>query len=592
MRQHFKGTGGSSGIAIGKAVLLNHDQLNIVKRTLSEQEIPDEIHRFRLAVRVARRQLRIVKKKIMASTTNGLVSFIDSHLLMLQGATLTQVPLCIIQTQRCNAEWALKLQHDTLVDIFDNMDDDYLKTRKNDVDDVITRIQRILLRRPETVDSSKDNRLKGHIVVADDLAPDEIITLVKQGIIGFVTEKGGVTSHAAIVARSLQMPGVVGVGSICHRVQNEASIVIDAECGDVFVNVDSQELACLRKRQALQKKSSAKLLPFSSAPAKTLDGTVIKLYANIELLEDIAEVKRVCATGIGLYRTEFLFVNRTELPTEEDQFDIYVKMIRSLRGMPITIRTLDLGMDKLLSGSNPYQLYRTTNPALGLRGVRLCLKEPGLFMPQLRAILRASFYGPVRLMIPMLSNLDEIRQVMAMIDEVKQDLRKSHHAFDPNLAIGGMIETPAAALSAPAFAQHLDFLSLGTNDLIQYTVAIDRNDEQVQPLYDPLHPSVLQLINMTLKAGEQAGIPVGMCGEMAANVNYTRLLLGMGLREFSVCSAVLPTVKTIINHSGIDELRRLADGVLQQQDMNDIRALLEADNTSAMQSLNVISKFA
>lgn len=411
-------------------------------------------------------------------------------------------------------------------------------------------------------------------MLADDLAPADTVLMQHHGIAAFATEYGGPTSHTAILARSLGIPAIVGLHQARRYIREEDKIILDGIRGVVLIDPDKNTLVHYHKKQKQEKRYYSSLGKLKKAPAVTLDGVTIKLQANIELPQDFDTVREVGANGVGLYRTEFLFMNRETPPDEEEHFVAYTNVLDILGGLPLTIRTLDLGADKQVDGgrrSGPIQ----SNPALGLRAVRLCLKDPGLFRPQLRAILRASAFGPVRLMIPMLSHLHEINQVLLMIKEIKANLENKNIPFDHDLPVGGMIEVPAAAVCADAFAGKLDFLSIGTNDLIQYTMAIDRVNDEVNYLYDPLHPAVLRLINTTIKAGNKAKIPVAMCGEMAGEKQHTQLLLGLGLREFSVHPATLLEVKQIITESNIAELVKKARKALVSKSGSEVAAIMK-----------------
>lgn len=569
------GIGVSRGVAIGNVHIIEHDQLEIPEYNIDKKEVADEVRRFESAVSTARQQLRAIRSHIPKGTDSDIAAFIDTHLLMLEDTAITEEPGKLIADKCCNAEWALKMQRDVLVNVFEEMDDTYLRTRKDDVVHVINRIQRILLKQSPLRHEEPDSRLSGYIVLADDLTPADAVLLQYQGIVAFATEFGGPTSHTAILARSLGIPAIVGVHQVRRYVREDDELVIDGSRGVLLVNPDKRTLNHYRRRQREEKRYLSDLKKIRTAPPITQDDVEIELQTNIELPRDFENVREVGASGVGLYRTEFLYMNRETPPDEEEHYDTYSKVIQILDGLPLTIRTLDLGADKQVDGgrqSGPVQ----SNPALGLRAIRLCLKEPALFRPQLRAIMRASALGPVRLMIPMLSNLHETFQVLTMIDELKQELTKQSIPFDHDLPVGGMIEVPAAAVCADIFARHLDFLSIGTNDLIQYTMAIDRVNDEVNYLYDPLHPAVLRLIHQTLKAGEQAGIPVAMCGEMAGETRLTRLLLGLGLREFSVHPAVLLEVKQIIMQSSIRELEKLARKALKANSGAEIAQLMEA----------------
>lgn len=556
------GVGVSRGIAIGKVHIVKRDQLDIREYSIKQHLIDDEIKRFENAVTNARQQLRAIREHIPESTSADIEEFIDTHLLMLGDVALTEEPMRLIKELACNAEWALKLQRDALVTVFDEMDDAYLRTRKDDVDYVVNRIQRLLLNQTPLQHEKPDQKLAGYIVMANDLTPADTVLMQHHGIAAFATESGGPTSHTAILARSLGIPAIVGLQNALRYIKEDDELILDGVRGIILVDPDRYALSDYRHLQKEEKRYYSKLGKLKNKPSITLDGISIDLQANIELPKDFETVVEVGAQGVGLYRTEFLYMNRESPPDEEEHYVAYTKVIEVLNGLPLTIRTLDLGADKQVDGgrqSGPV----INNPALGLRAIRLCLKEPALFRPQLRAIIRASVHGPVRIMIPMLSNIHEIQQVLQMIEDIKKELDVLAIPYDHELQIGGMIEVPAAAVCADIFAQQLDFLSIGTNDLIQYTMAIDRVNDEVNYLYDPLNPAVLRLIHTTIKAGEKETIPVAMCGEMAGETKYTRLLLGLGLRVFSVHPATLLEVKQIVIDSNIGDLEALAKKALK-----------------------------
>ncbi len=567
------GIGVSREIAIGHAHILHRGELEVLEYAIPAPLIEDEISRFRNALEGARRQLREIRGRIPPQTRADIAAFIDTHLLMLEDLTLTMAPEQLIRSKQCNAEWALKAQRDMLVQVFEEMDDAYLRTRKDDIDHVVTRIQRILLNQADTPGEIDDSRLHGSIVFADDLTPADTVLMQHQGVAGFVTEYGGPLSHTAIIARSLSIPAVVGVHNVRNYIHDGELVIVDGQRGVIYAGADDSIIEYYRQRQDQQAHRRTELSRLISQPAVTLDGRPISLQANIELTDDVDAVLQMNAEGVGLYRTEFLFMNRDDPPDEAEQLAEFIQVIERLNGLPLTIRTLDLGADKEVDGSSP-GARPSTNPALGLRAVRLCLKDPSLFKPQLRAILRASACGPVRMMIPMLSTIQEILQILQLIRETKQQLELEGLKYDPNLPVGGMIEVPAAALSAEMFARHLDFLSIGTNDLIQYTLAIDRLDDEVNYLYDPLHPAVLRLISMVIEAGRKANIAVAMCGEMAGDICYTRLLLGLGLTEFSMQPASLLEVKRVVKNSDWKKLEQTVQDVLSCEEPARMRSVL------------------
>jgi len=549
----MNGLGVSKGIAIGGVHVLHRNSLEVYERTIKQSQIKSEIQRFNSAIKRASQQLKKIQSSIPAGAPKDIASFIESHLLMLDDAMLSSAPIDIIKENRCNAEWALQLQRDKLIAVFELMEDEYLKTRQDDIDHVINLIQKMLYDQKYEVEKEIQT-LRGSIVVADDLTPADTVVLQHQSIAGFITELGGPLSHTAIIARSLGIPAIVGVQDARQLLKNNEQIIIDGAEGMILAGVDEKTIREYKHKRKVQKDERRKLQTLRDVDAKTRDGISINLQANIELTEDTKTLKPSGAMGVGLYRTEFLYIDRDEPASEKEQFSAYKKVIRALKGLPVTIRTLDLGAEKEFDPK--YKGPMVQNPALGLRGLRRSLKDTELFKCQLRAILRASVYGPVRIMFPMITSEDELFSSYRILDQAKQELLDEGTDFDPDIPIGIMIEVPAAALLAQRFAKQCDFLSIGTNDLIQYSLAIDRIDESVNYLYDPLHPAVLKLIHLTLKAGKKANIPVAMCGEMAGDPRYTRLLLGMGLKNFSAHPATLLEIKSIINTCRIDKLEK------------------------------------
>ncbi len=425
---------------------------------------------------------------------------------------------------------------------------------------------------PSAIESDRN---EARIIIAVDLSPGDLVLLHNHNIAAIVTERGGPMSHTAILARSLGIPALVGVSHVHQYIDSDELLVVDANNGALLAGLDEQALAFYRRQQRQERQARRTLQQLKNQPALTQDNINITLRANIELSEDITAMHRVGAEGVGLYRTEFLFMNRESPPSEEEQFQVYRHTVKRLKGAPLTIRTLDLGADKeIVPGSSSC----CTNPALGLRAIRLCLQEPELFLPQLRAILRASAYGPIRILIPMLTTAEEIPQVLGLINQVKEQLKRERKRFDPDVMMGGMIEVPAAAVCADIFARQLDFLSIGTNDLMQYSLATDRVDETVNHLFDPLNIGVLRLIDTVLQAGQRTSTPVAMCGEMAGDPALTPLLLALGLKEFSVPPASLLEVKRIIRQSDTKKLKRQLTSLLRSDNALELSAKLSEIN--------------
>lgn len=576
----IRGISASRGLAIGRVQAVARGRPEATERRLEPSRVEAEVERFGRAVAAARLELGAIKARIPEGTPKEIAAFIDTHLLMLEDEAITTAPLGYIRELRCNAEWALKLECDALVSVFEAMDDPYLRTRKDDVEHVVDRVQAHLQeergKRPPPGESAA-----GRIVYADDLTPADTVLMQHQGVAGFMTEFGGSNSHTAILARSLNIPAVVGLHRSAALLRDGDEVVLDGREGVVIVSpTDIVKRFYEHRRREIERTRAARR-KLRATPTVTADGEPVVLQANVELPGESAGAVRDGAAGVGLYRTEFLFMNRSHPPDEQEQFEAYSELVTALKGFPVTVRTLDLGADKQVDGARP-DAPATSNPALGLRAVRLCLKEQSLFRPQIRAILRASACGPVRMMIPMLANTTELDQVLRIVRDCKRELDERGEGYDASMPVGAMIEVPAAAICADIFARRLDFLSIGTNDLIQYTIAIDRIDDEVSYLYDPLHPAVLRLVATTIAAGRKAGIPVAMCGEMAGDARYTKLLLGMGLREFSVHPNALLEVKQIIGETRITSARKATRRILRSTHAATRHALVDDLNRTGV----------
>ena len=570
----------SPGIAIGHAHLVSHATMEVAQYHVRERDIEAELARFDAALITVQTELALLKTEAEASpgAAAELSAFVDLQSMFLADPLLAEAPRELIRARRCNAEWALVQQMEHLTDQFDEMEDVYLRERKQDIVQVVERILKVLLGKSRKIARRKGAEDGDLIIVAHDLSPADTIQFKQLMIGGFVTDLGGATSHTAIVARSLAIPAVVGLHHARPMLRDGDMLIIDGTRGVLIVDPDARVLEEYRLRKSEMELERNKLKRLKSARAITLDDVEISLVANIELPQDIDKVKEVGAAGVGLFRTEFLFMNREELPGEDEQFEAYRSVVKALPGKPVTIRTLDLGADKqarALRGAERME----PNPALGLRAIRYCLAEPQVFLSQLRAILRASHYGKIRLLIPMLAHAHEVEQSLEMIEQAKEQLRAGRIKFDEELEVGGMIEIPAAALALGPFLKRLQFLSIGTNDLIQYTLAIDRTDEAVAHLYEPLHPAVLRLVAMTIERGERAGLSVAVCGEMAGDASLTRLLLGMGLRQFSMHPSQLLEVKQQILRSDFSRLRAKVARLLRYDDAAQVRDQLSSLDT-------------
>jgi len=572
------GVGVSSGIAIGHAHLISHALLEVVHFKIEASGVDDEIARFERAIALVKHDLEQLKSQLPKNAPAELGAFINTHLAMLSDKSLSEAPKAIIRDELCNAEWALKQQMDDIVAQFDAIEDAYLRERKQDVVQVVERVIKVLLGRDQLAASEKKlqaRQERAMILVAHDVSPADAIQFKHHQFAAFITDVGGVTSHTAILARSLNIPSIVALQRARDLIDDGELMIVDGAAGVVIVNPDPEVLSEYKLKQNQWQLAQQKLQLIKTTKAVTVDGVAIDLLANIEVPEDVISAKASGAVGVGLYRTEFLFMNRSEMPSEQEQFEAYKHVAEAMKSFPVTIRTLDIGADKQL---NPDEVVTATNPALGLRAVRYCLAEPHIFHTQFRALLRASRYGQVKILIPMLSNLAELRQARLLLERAKESLRKENIPFDEQTQMGGMVEVPAAAINAEAFAQELDFLSIGTNDLIQYTLAIDRADDAVAHLYNPLHPAVLRLIQLTIQAAEKYHKPVSVCGEMAGDIKLTRLLVGMGMRQLSMHPSHILSVKSQILQSEESILAKQAKKILSFSDLEKIEPLIKKYN--------------
>ena len=569
----------SQGIAIGRAMLMSHATLEVSHLTLAPRMVDKEIARFDAAIKAVKSELETMRE----TTENApaeLAAFIDIHTMFLEDPELVEKPREMIRERRCNAEWALVQQMEYLVEQFEQFDDPYLRERRFDVVQVVERVIKELVGRPgrAVTKAAKGVTEEMLIVVAHDLSPADVINFKEHRFASFITDVGGGTSHTAILARSLAIPSVVGMENARAVIRDGEQLIVDGTRGVVIVNPDQRVLEEYQLRKSQIELEKSKLKRLKTAKSQTIDAVPVQLFANIELPGDVPGALAAGAEGIGLFRTEFLFLDRGDMPDEREQYEAYKRVVKGMGGRPVTIRTFDLGNDKDVHSDGMSADRVKTNPALGRRAIRLSLAEPRMFQTQLRAILRASKYGPVKLLIPMLAHAHEIDQTLAALEQAKSSLRGEKVVFDEKIEVGGMIEVPAAALAIGLFLRRLDFLSIGTNDLIQYTLAIDRSDEQVSSLYDPLHPAVLMLIAHTLASAEKVGIPVSVCGEMAGDPRLTRLLLGMGLRIFSMHPSQILEVKSHVLKSEIEVLAPLVRRMLRLDEPAKLHEALEKLN--------------
>ena len=568
------GVGVSGGIAIGHAHLVSHAKLEVAHYVVPPRQAPEESARFDAAIRTVRTELEELRANVPATAPAEFTAFINLHLMILNDSTLSVAPRKIIETEQCNAEWALKVQMEALLAQFDAIEDGYLRERKTDVVQVVERVMKALSGQPGHIPAPAADAEQDLILVAHDLSPADVVQFKQHRFGSFITDLGGTTSHTAVVARSLNIPSIVALHHARQLIRESELLIVDGTQGVVIVDPDRQVFAEYQLRQHQFELERQKLKRLKDTRATTLDGVAVELHANIELPADVIVARENGATGIGLFRSEFLFLNRNDLPDEDEQFEAYRQAAQAMEGLPVTIRTYDLGADKHTEDAQRI----TTNPALGLRAIRLCLTEPQRFLTQLRAMLRASQFGKINIMIPMLMNAAEVDQALQLLARAKQSLDDEDVAYDRDIRVGGMIEVPAAALALGLFTRKLDFLSVGTNDLIQYTLAIDRTDDTVAHLYDPLHPAVLNLLAHIFRTANKAHVPVAVCGEMAGDASLTRLLLALGLRQYSMHSAHLLDVKQQILRSNVSEIKPLAQKMLRSSDPEKLRALLDRLN--------------
>ena len=552
----FQGIGVSAGIIIGKAFRLEKESYDIKPTWIGDHEVEQEVERFLAAISASKDQLLMIRKRVESLADNEHLHIIDAHLMILEDQMLVNETVEYIRRHRLSAEWSLKRVLDKLKEQFERLEDPYFKERKDDLTHIGNRVFNNLL-------GFSHNNLaelrEDVIVVAHDLSPADTANMRKERVIAFVTEVGSKTSHTAIMAHSLEIPAVVGVTGIYDAVKTGESLIVDGITGLVHVSPPQETFITYLDRQRQFKYYERELQKIKDLPAVTTDNKKVTLMANIEFINEVKVVLERGGEGIGLYRTEFLYMNRYYLPSEAEHFRAYKMLVEQIAPYPAVIRTLDIGGDKFIS---QLDIYDELNPVLGLRAIRLCLEHVDLFKTQLRAILKASHYGKIKIMYPMISGLDELRSANAVLEEVKAELRQEGTPFDENIPVGIMIEIPSAAITSDILAEEAAFFSIGTNDLIQYSIAIDRVNKNVAYLYEPLHPAILRLISMVIKSAHAKGITTGMCGEMASDPKYTLLLLGLGLDQYSTNADALLKIKKIIRSVSFAEAQEIAQQAL------------------------------
>jgi phosphotransferase system enzyme I (PtsI) len=556
----------SSGVAIGKAYILAHALNEVEPYTITEKNISNEIKRFNQAIKQLKSELLGLKKELKKNKMGEYGSFIDVQLAIINDPKISKNPLELIKKSKQNAEWALKVQMEEIINKFNSIENNYIRERKNDIYQVCETLIKYLIGHESKQLSSDKNR----IIVAHDISPADALKFKNSNNIAFVTDIGGTTSHTAILAKSINIPSVVGTQNAKNLISNGDNLIVDGDHGYVIINPTNEVINEYKLKQNLYELESKKLLSLQKLTSKTIDKVSVNLYVNIEDTNNIEPVIENNTKGVGLFRTEFIFMDKHRMLDENEQFTIYRNLTKVLPNKTITIRTLDSGGDKVIE----HMPNTNQNPALGLRAIRFCLAEPDVFITQIKALLRASYYGDIRILIPMLSSDNELRQVKLLIDRAKDILTSERKKFNSKTLIGGMIEVPAAAIDAESFAYQLDFLSIGTNDLIQYTLAVDRTDDAVSHLYDSSHPALLKLIKGVIDAGTKADIEVSLCGEMAGDPKLTKLLIGLGLKNFSMHPSSLLKVKKVILESEFSKLKSKAKKILNTHDKIEIENLI------------------
>ena len=568
--RQLQGIGASAGVAIGQVRITERRRVTVTEVAVPVEEIPGELSRFAKAIERAKGELVCLKDQLAATHGPEHLCVIDAHLMLLDDTMLVGETTQYIERFGINAEGALKRTLLRFKSFFDGVDDEYLRERGSDVEIVIERVLRTMVGEKQEPISKIDGKV---IVVAHDLSPADILQIDKSKVIGFITDLGGKTSHSAILARAFEIPAVVGLEQITSEVTSGETVIIDGATGVVIVNPGPEAFREYLQRKQRYEYQERELLKLKDLPALTLDGHRMRLKGNIEFRDEISSINRHGGEGIGLYRTEMLFLNRDTLPGEEEQFQAYAEIVREMAPHPVTIRTLDIGGDKCLS---ELCLSDEMNPALGVRAIRLSLRQPEAFKAQLRAILRASAFGPVRLFFPMVSGVGEVRAAKALFEEAKDELR-GKEPFDEKLAVGIMIEIPSAVMIADLLAAEVDFFSVGTNDLIQYSLAIDRTNEHLSSLYEPLHPAVLRSLKHVVDAAHAAGIEACICGEMAGEPEYLPVLLGLGFDELSMNAVSIPRVKKILRRCTMADAREVAGRILGYATAAEAEAYLKTE---------------
>jgi phosphotransferase system enzyme I (PtsI) len=555
--KELKGIAAATGISIGIAHKVGKEELAVSRKSITEAEIPLEIQVFEEALIKTRREIIELQKRIGLEMGKDEAQIFDAHLLVLEDRMLIEEVISRLKQDKFNVAFIFQEVLKKYVSIFEKIEDEYLKERISDINDVGKRVLRNLLGKEKAGLSEFKEKV---VIVAHDLSPSDTAAMHKKRVAGFVTDVGGKTSHTAIMAKSLEIPAVVGVENATAVINAGDMLIVDGTLGVIIVNPDQKTLDSYHIEEEKLKGATEKFFSVKDLPALTLDGVKVEINANIEFPDEVPAVKLHGGEGIGLYRTEFFYMNRKDSPSEDEHYRAYKYVAEEMNPYPVIIRTLDLGGDKFLS---QFQIPHEMQPFLGWRAIRFCLARPEIFKLQLRAILRASAHGNLKLMYPMISSVDEFRQANKLLDEAKAELRAKNMPFDEDIQVGAMIEVPSAALTADILAKEADFFSIGSNDLIQYSLAVDRANEKVAYLYEPSHPAILRLIKNIIDSAHKADINVGMCGEMAGEPSFALILLGLGLDEFSMPPQVIPELKYLIRLVTLGQVKEIAEGALQ-----------------------------
>ena len=563
----MKGIGTSPGIALGNVLVYKEPKIVIEKKQVSNTD--EEIKRLDRAVEIAIKQIEQIYEKTLKNVGEKEAEIFNAHRMMIEDPEFIGDVKETIKSQKVNSEWAVKTTADRYIEMFENIEDEYIRERALDLKDVSNRLLKILLD-IETMDlSTLEDEC---IIIAEDLTPSDTAQMNKEMVLGFITELGGKTSHTSIMARTLEIPAVSGVKDITNKTKNGDFAIIDGKEGLIILNPSKEEIDNYKEKKERYEQFKLKLNEIKGKESISKDGIKVEIAANIGTPKDVDKVIENDAEGIGLYRTEFLYMDSDKLPTEEEQFEAYKIVAERMEGKPVVIRTLDVGGDKDI----PYlDLPEEMNPFLGYRAIRLCLDRKDIFKTQLRALLRASAFGNVKIMFPMISSIEEIREAKKVLEEAKEELRKENISFNEDIEVGIMVEIPAAAIHSDIFAKEVDFFSIGTNDLIQYTLAVDRGNQDISYLYNQYHPAVLKLINMTIKNGHKEGIWVGMCGEAAGDEKLIPILLGMGLDEFSMSSSSILKARWIINNTSKEKIESMLDEILSLPTAKDVEKFID-----------------